>query len=345
MEMNFATNTYSPYRTAWLELHSEEILETDLPIIDPHHHLWDAPRQRYLLPELAEDVASGHSVKGTVFVECRSWYRNEGPSPFRPVGEVEFVAALAERARERAPNGVAYCNKIVGHADLTLGDDVEAVLEGLLHAGGGRLAGIRQSSASDSDPFVIAPSLSKPRHLLLQKPFQKGFRQLVSRGLSFDAFMYHHQISDLSALARAFPEASIVLDHLGSPIGIGSYMGRRSEIFLEWKSAMTELAQCPRVSVKLGGLGMQLAGFDFHRRPLPPTSVELAIAWKPYIETCIEIFGVDRCMFESNFPPDKGTCSYGVLWNSFKRLTTGYSANEKARLYHDNAARVYGIGH
>jgi predicted TIM-barrel fold metal-dependent hydrolase len=343
MQNNFATNTYTSYRQKWLDLRSEEIIEPGLPIIDPHHHLWDAPRQRYLLPDLAADVAGGHAVKATVFVECRSAYRIDGPAPLRPLGEVEFVLGLATQAKCESPHGVAYCERIVGHADLTLGDGVVPVLDGLVEAGRGRLVGIRQSSASDSDPYVIAPSFAKPRHLLLGKSFQRGFRHLASRDLSFDAFMYHHQIPDLTALARAFPEAQIVLDHLGTPIGIGSYAGRRREVFLEWAAAIAELAQCPSVSVKLGGLGMQLAGFDFHRRPLPPTSEDLAAAWKPYMEACIDLFGIDRCMFESNFPPDKGTCSYSVLWNSFKRLTAGYSAAEKSRLFHDNAARIYGI--
>jgi predicted TIM-barrel fold metal-dependent hydrolase len=341
--ISFATNTYTPYRQQWLDLHSEEILDPGLPIIDAHHHLWDAPRQRYLVTDLMDDVAGGHRVVATVYVECRFEYRRDGPVPLRPLGEVEYATRVARQSMDPSENGTTYCDKIIGHADLTLGDDVVPVLEGLIAAGQGRLPGIRHSSAYDSDPLVIAPGTAKPEHLLLQAEFRQGFKHLTPLGLSFDAFMYHPQIPDLTALARSFPEANIILDHLGSPIGIGSYAGRREAVFLEWAAALAELALCPNVSVKLGGLGMQVAGFHFHQCARPPSSVELAAAWKPYIETCIDLFGPNRCMFESNFPPDKGTCSYTVLWNCFKRLTAGYSATEKAQLFHDTCARIYGI--
>ncbi len=339
----FKTNTYVAWREDWLGLYTEATLEPDLPIIDAHHHLWGHPRQPYMLEEFTQDISSGHNIKATIYVECRSKYHTDGPVPLRPVGEVEFVENLVAQDRGTKAARTKSCEKIIGHADLALGDDVLPVLDRLVQAGRGRLCGIRQSSAWDKDPDVISPAATKPKDLLLQNNFQKGFQHLASAGLSFDAFMYHTQIPDLTALARTFPEANIILDHLGSPIGTGSYACQRKEVFTRWKSALAELAQCQNVSVKLGGLGMQLAGFDFHHRPAPPCSRELAVAWRPYIETCIELFGCKRSMFESNFPPDKGTCSYNVLWNTFKRITHGMSGTEKADLFYGTAARVYKI--
>jgi predicted TIM-barrel fold metal-dependent hydrolase len=159
--------------------------------------------------------------------------------------------------------------------------------------------------------------------------------------LSFDAWLFHPQIGELADLARAFPDTRIVLDHCGGPIGLGSYAARRDEIFALWKKSIQQIAACPNVSVKLGGLAMCLLGYDFHQRPAPPSSEQLAAAWNPYIETCIEAFGPGRAMFESNFPPDKGQCSYQVIFNAFKRIAAQYSEAEKTALFSKTAEEFY----
>jgi predicted TIM-barrel fold metal-dependent hydrolase len=235
----------------------------------------------------------------------------------------------------------AFCAGIVGHVNLMLGEGAREVLEAEIAAGQGRFRGIRHSSAWDADPDVAHMYATRPKGLLLDPTFRKGFACLAPLGLSFDAWLFHPQIGELSDLARAFPETRIVLDHCGGPVGIGSYANRREEIFPGWQASIRDVARCPNVVVKLGGLAMRLLGYDFHERPLPPSSEEAAAAWRPYIETCIEAFGPDRCMFESNFPPDKGQCSYQVIFNAFKRIAAPYSEAEKTALFSKTAADVY----
>jgi predicted TIM-barrel fold metal-dependent hydrolase len=324
---------YAGVNKDWLEQYSEEIIDPDRVIVDAHHHLWDRSGARYLFDEVLEDVGSGHNILSTVYVDCRSMYRANGAEHFRSVGEVEFANGVAAMSAGGGYGQTQICAGIVGHADLRLGMEVKPVLEALVQAGQGRFRGIRQVSAWDKDPQVITPMASRPRGLLLDKKFRSGFQYLAPLGLSFDAFLFHPQIPELSDLARAFPETRIVLDHIGGPLGLGSYASRRDENFVQWKKAIQTLALSPNVWVKLGGLGMKMAGFDFHLREKPPSSSQLASAWRPYIETCIEAFGSERSMFESNFPPDKGTCSYGVLWNAFKRISGGYSETEKTNLF------------
>ena len=257
------------------------------------------------------------------------------------VGEVEFVNGVAAMSASGAYGPTRACDGIVGTADLRAGTEVKAVLEAEIRAGGGRFRGIRQVSAWDADANIMRPMPSRPQGLLSEKTFREGFACLAPLNLSFDAFLLHPQLPELIDLARAFPETRIVLDHVGGPIGIGSYSSRRDEVFRDWQTSIRKLAKCDNVSVKLGGLGMRLAGFDFHARERPPSSEALAEAWQPYIETCIEAFGPRRSMFESNFPPDKGTCSYAVLWNAFKRLTAKYSDAEKAAMFAGTAAAFY----
>jgi len=327
--------------SAWLNLQPEEVLEPGLPICDPHHHLWDIEGYRYLLPDLLADVTAGHQVRSTVFVECGAMYRPDGAEEMRPVGETEFVNGAAAMSASGRYGAVRACAGIVGYADLSLGARVEAVLQAHLAAGGGRFRGIRHISAQDPSGAVRASRPNPPPRLLAEKRFREGFARLQGLRLSFDAWLYHPQIPELTDLARAFPGQPIVLDHVGGPLGIGPYAGKRDEYFPEWRRAMRELAQCPNVHVKLGGLGMKVMGYGFHKRPRPPGSQELADSWRPYIETCIEAFTPRRCMFESNFPMDKVSASYRVLWNAFKRLAAGASPAEKAALFHDTAAAFY----
>jgi predicted TIM-barrel fold metal-dependent hydrolase len=335
---------YADPREDWLALRKEEIIDPARPIVDPHHHLWDRGGQRYMIEEMAADIASGHNIIATVYVEARSMYRAGGPEALRPVGEVEFANGAAAMSASGGYGPAAICAGIVGHANLLLGDAARPVLEAEIAAGQGRFRGIRHSSAWDADADVAGMYATRPKGLLLDSVFRKGFACLAPLALSFDAWLFHPQIGELTDLARAFPDTRIVLDHCGAPIGIGSYANRREEILAGWKASIREIAKCPNVAVKLGGLAMRLLGYDFHDRAMPPSSEDAAAAWRPYIETCIEAFGADRAMFESNFPPDKGQCSYQVIFNAFKRIAAQYSEAEKTALFSKTAMDFYRLG-
>jgi predicted TIM-barrel fold metal-dependent hydrolase len=330
-----------PVDAAWLACGSEPALQPELPIIDPHHHLWDATRPRYLLDELLGDLGTGHRILATVFVECHAMWRASGPAALRPVGEAEFVAGIAAMSDSGHYGPTRIAAGIVAHADLALGEAVRPVLEALAAASGGRLRGIRHITAWDAAPETRSSSVLPPPGLLGDAGFRRGFAQLARHGLSFDAWLFHPQLPELIALARAFPETAIILDHAGGPLGVGPYAGHRQAVFAEWRDAMRALAACSNVRVKLGGVGMPIYGFGLQGAPTPPNSEQLARLWRPYVETCIEAFGAGRCMFESNFPVDKTSCSYDVLWNAFKRLAAGASAAERDALFRGTAAETY----
>lgn len=319
----------------------EPVLEPDLPIIDSHHHLWDGtpwvPDSRtYLVPELLADLQSGHRIEATVFVEAHAMYRAAGPEEMRPVGEVEFanrVAAMSASGRYGRPG---ICAGIIGHADLLLGERVDLVLEALSRAGGHRLRGIRYMAATDP---TVYPS-PRPPGLLLDPRFRAGYSRLAAFGLSFDAWVHHPQLDDVVDLARRFPDTPIIVNHAGGPLRIGYHASRLAEAHTEWAGAAERLARCPNIAMKLGGLGMRYLGFPT-RESGERTSTVLATEWRPYIEPLIQAFSPARCMFESNFPVDRRTCSYRILWNTFKHLAAGYSKSEKSALFKDTAARVY----
>jgi predicted TIM-barrel fold metal-dependent hydrolase len=334
-------NSYVAYRQGWLDLVREDALEPELPIVDPHHHLYERPKPLYLLEQLLADTGSGHNVLATVYIDSRSMYRATGPEELRCVGETEFANGAAAMCASGRYGPTRACAGIVGAARLDEGAGVRAALEAHLAAGNGRFRGVRHSTTWDPDPALQSPLPGRPRGIMGDARFRAGFAQLAPLGLSFDAYVFHHQLGELTDLAQAFPQTSIVLDHCGTPLGVGAYAGRRGEVFAEWTAAIAELARCENVSVKLGGLGLRICGFGWHERALPPTSEELADAWRPYIETCIEAFGARRSMFESNFPPDRGSCSYAALWNAFKRVAAGCSAAEKAELFAGTARRFY----
>jgi L-fuconolactonase len=342
---------------------AEEIIEPQLRIIDAHHHLWlwsqaalssleklhslsaEALRPtirrhtRYLLDEYLSDLDTGHNICASVFVDARVMYKATGPEAMKSVGEVEFVSGVAAMGASGKFGNISVCAGIVGGGiDLTLGDAVGDILDAHITAGGGRYRGLRVPVSYDSDPAIFGAGTGRPQ-VLLEDKFRAGFRHLQPLGLSFDAFVLEPQLPDLLDLARAFPETQIVLNHLGVPVGVGHYSGQRDQRFPLWRQNMRLLAACPNVTVKLGGIGMHFAGFDYASSPV--TSVRLASDWRPYIETCIDAFGVSRCMFESNFPVDSATCSYPMLWNAFKRLTSGASAQEKQALFSATAQRVY----
>jgi len=335
------SHNYLPVRQDWLDRRHEPALEPELPIIDPHHHLWDRPDWRYLLDDLLADTDTGHNIRATVYVQARSMHRAAGPEQMKPVGETEFVNGVAAMCASGTYGAIRVAAGIVGHADLTLGDRVEPVLAAHERAGGGRFRGIRHITAWDADASILNPSYRPPAGLLADGKFREGFRTLGRLGHSFDAWLYHPQIGDVTALARAFPDTPIVLNHVGGPIGIGPYAGKHREIFPAWAASIKALAACENVHVKLGGLGMRIGGFGFHEQAEPPSSQTLADTWRPYVETCITAFGARRAMFESNFPVDKGSYSYPVFWNACKILAKGASADEKADLFAGTAARVY----
>ena len=337
----------------------EAILEPELPIVDPHHHLWDRsmlppapgpehpfttaikPAQRYLLDELLKDTGSGHNIVATVFLECGAFYRADGPAELKSLGETEFVNGVAAMSASGVYGPTRACAGIVGRAELVLGDAVKGVLEQHISVGGGRFKGIRNSASWDADTEVLGPLNRLQAGHYLRDDFRAGFRHLAPLGLSFDAWMLEPQLPDLIDLARAFPATTIVLDHVGTPIGRGSYAGRMDERFGVWRDNIRELAKSPNVVVKLGGLAMAFCNFpSFLAEPRVP-SEQLAKEWGPYIETCIEAFGAERCMFESNFPVDMGSCTYAVLWNAFKRVAAGASADEKTALFSGTAKKVY----
>jgi predicted TIM-barrel fold metal-dependent hydrolase len=331
-----------PPRQAWLEkAQAETVLEPDLPIVDTHHHLWDRPGNRYLLHDFLEDVRSGHNVVATVFLECNAMLRAGGPEALRPVGQTEFVAGIAAMSDSGGYGPTRVAAGIVGFADLTLGDRVEPVLEANIRAGGGRFRGVRHAAAWDADQVIGNSRTANGPHLMQQKDFRAGLARLTALGLSLDAWVFHTQLDDLIDLARAHPAANIITGHCGGPLGYGPYAGKRDEVFAAWKPRIVELAQCRNVTMKLGGMMMRLASYDYGARSAPPSSAELAAMWRPYIETCIEAFGADRCMFESNFPVDKMGIGWVALWNAFKLIAAGASAAEKRALFCGTASRVY----
>ena len=332
----------------WLDLVKEEIIEPDLPICDPHHHLWDRnshqPIQpRYLLDEILEDINSGHNIVSTVFIECGAMFKTDGPEHMRPVGETEFVNGIAAMSASGAYGSAKIAAGIVGTVDLTIGALAGEVLDSHIVAGGGRFRGIRRAVAWDAADVIRNHRTDPPAGLLLQDDFRLGFAELGPRGMTFEAWCYHTQIPEVTDLARAFPDTTIILDHFGGPLGTGPYQGNADEVFEIWKTSVSELATCENVFAKLGGINMDVNGFGWHENSNPPSSAELADATRRYYDYAIEVFGANRCMFESNFPVDKLSCSYQVIWNTFKRIASGATATEKSALFHDTAAKVYSL--
>lgn len=341
---------------------NEDILEPDLAIIDPHHHLWDLrplvpmfPEPRhvfietiagapyYAFDQLHADLTTGHNIVGTVFMECGAFYRADAEDAFKPVGEVEFVNGVAAQSASGLYGKLRACAAIVGHADMLLGDGAAPVLERLIAAGGGRFRGIRHSAAWDSEPATLGPPFHAREGLLASDEFQKGFAHLGAYGLTFDAWVLEPQLSDVIALAHKFPHQPIVLNHCGTPLNIGAYRGKLPEHFDRWRKAIHQLSECPNVSVKLGGLAMAFCGMPEDGPAKGTASQALAELWRPYIESCIEAFGPAPAMFESNYPVDRWGATYPVLWNAFKRITAGASADDKRALYAGSAASFYGI--
>ncbi len=337
----------------------DEILDPARPIVDPHHHLWDrrhAPAggadphpfgqaidlsPHYLFDALRADFGSGHNVVGSVFVECGAFYRADGPAAMRPVGETEFVNGVAAMSASGLYGPARLCAGIVAHADLMAGSAVRPVLEAHLAAAPARLRGIRHSVAWDVDPGVLGMLQRAPAGMLGDAQFRAGLSEVAAMGLSYDVWLLAPQVLELVALARAMPHLSIVCDHLATPLGIASHAGKRDTGFAAWEADIRALAACPNVVMKLGGLAMPFGGFASFMAHPPATAAMLAEEWRPWVETAIAAFGATRCMFESNFPVDRGTCDYRTLWNAFKLIAAGASEDEKTALFSGTAAQVY----
>jgi L-fuconolactonase len=332
----------------WLALTPEPALEPELPICDPHHHFWDfrterLPYQRYLLHELVADIQSGHNVRTTVFIEARAMYRADGPEEMRPVGEVEFVQGLAAASASGLYGPSRAAAAIVGHADLNLGEGVAPALEALQAASPNRFRGIRHSVTWDPHPELENTAAHVRQGQLASDQFRAGARVLARMGFSLEAWLWFPQLPELADFARAVPDLPIVLNHIGGLVRVGPYANREDEVAATWRNGIAAVAACPNVTVKLGGIGMPRTGFDWHERSKPIGSEELAASMAPWMTYCIDQFGPTRCMFESNFPVDKVSYSYNVLYNAFKRLSSTYSPSERAALFHDTATRVYRI--
>ena len=333
----------------WLDQISEEIIDQDIEIVDPHHHLWPGPprtegakaENRYLLEDLWKDTESGHKISKTVFVECGQGYYESGPDAMKPVGETKFVYEVAEEAK--LDKSKAQIEGIVGHADMMIGSSAREVLEAHVEEGKGRFKGIRHGASWDESEEIRNSHSIPIRHIYLDSKFQQGIEQLDALNLTLDAWNYHKQIKELTELAKCFPNLKIVQNHFGGPLGIGPYKNKREEVFSEWKDSISELAERENVYMKLGGLAMPINGWGWHKRELPTTSDELVEKHGKYYLHAINSFGVKRCMFESNFPVDKRSISYPILWNGFKRVVRDYSLEEKEFLFSKAAAEFYSL--
>lgn len=329
----------------WLALTQESTLEPEIPICDPHHHFWEqrpepVDYQRYLLPELAADINSGHNVRSTVFLEARSSYRTDGPVEMRSVGEVEFVEALAEASASGQYGPGRPAAAIIGNADLKLGADVGPVLEALQGASPTRFRGIRHNVTWNVDPEW---DNRETEGIVATPKFREGAKVLASKGMCLDVMQSFPQLPEIADFAKSVPDLSIIVNHIGGLSRVGIYANKDEEVTATWREGIAAVAACPNVTVKLGGMGMPRTGFGWHTRAKPIGSEELAESMSPWMTYCIEQFGPVRCMFESNFPPDKVSFSYNVMYNAFKRLSKGYSESERAQMFHGTATRIYRI--
>ena len=345
--MNTNKSPHLPVRQEWLNQLIEDPISPNIPIIDPHHHLWDVGFGRYYIEELLEDInSSGHNIVSTVYIMSSSntkIYSKDGLEEFKPLTEIEFATSEGKRADLIPNNRVKVNASIVGSVDLTYGNKLKPVLEKAVNISEGRLKGIRMLLASHTDPRISSGAVKSDLGLMLHPNFIDGAKCIQDANLSLDFWIYHTQLNEMEKIARALPDLTIILNHIGGPIHIGEYEGKQAATHREWRSAMMRLSRIPNINVKLGGLGMAVNGAKFHNSKFPPNSVQLSDVWKPWIYETIDMFGFDRCMFESNFPVDKGSCSYGALWNAFKIIAKDMSDDEINKLFSKNAAKIYKI--
>lgn len=321
-------------------------IEPGLPIVDAHHHVYASYADKFFYPleDFQRDMNSGHRIIGSVYIEAyESGWRTSGPEALRPVGEVELAAGIGSKPVPTATGDSAVAAAIVSHADLTLGDAVEEVLQAQLAVAQGRLRGVRHRLAAVEGPVEQFHPVRRELHVMRDASFRRGVARLARLGLSFDAWVYHTQLDELIELADAFPDTRIVVDHVGGPIGVANFRPRRAEVLREWEANLRALAMRPNVVMKIGGMGMAVLGFGFENGERPPQAQAIVNAWKPLIDVCVDVFGTSRCMFESNFPVDKQSCSYVELWNAFKLATQGWSQQERGDLFYRTACRAYSL--
>ncbi len=331
-----ATSRPDPASQEWLDSVIEPIVDPDVAIIDPHHHLWPpGGSMPYRLDDLEGDLDSGHQVVDTVFVECGAAYDRAADEAFAPVGETAYVAGEAQRCDRRVMGG------IVAHADLRLGAELDDVLDAHEEAGNGRFRGIRHAGSHALHPELLTIPGRAPVALYAEPAFRAGVARLGERGLSYDTWHYHYQNQEFLELAREVPGTTMVLDHFGTPLGVGPYESQRDHIFEQWKADIADIARCPNVVAKIGGLAMPDNGFGWHLADRPPSSAEFIEAQGRYYLHAIEQFGPDRCMFESNFPVDRLSLSYRTFWNAAKTLIADFSADERDAMLRGTAARIY----
>ena len=323
----------------WLALNGEQAIEPALRIVDPHHHIWDPPGNRYMFDDLLEDFQSGHNIIASVYVQTHAMSRARGPELMRPVGETEFANGVAAQSASGNYGSTQVCAGIVGSADIQRGAEIERLLEAHICAAGGRFRGIRPTTAWHESSQVRI--LDVTPNLLMQQAARDGIACIARAGLTLDLWLFFTQLDDALDVCRRFPELSVIINHCGGPLGIGPYADRKREAFESWREKVVEVARCPNAVMKIGGLAMRYAGFDFNKQSEPPSSDLLAQSWKPFVDVCIEAFGPSRCMFESNFPVDKGMCGYVALWNAFKKLTVHHSADDREWLFHKTAITTY----
>ena len=336
-----------PNSRKWLDQFKEEIVNPEQEIVDSHHHLWSGSRKGrwsdYLLKDLWKDTDSGHNIRKTVFIECRSNYRTDGPEYMRSLGETEFAAKIAEES-QKSLGAHAEVSAIVSFADITLVNLLDEILDAHEDAGRGLFRGIRYSGAFDENrESFIDPIRLVAKNLFSRKDFIKGVRKLGLRGLNYESWLFHHQIKSFTDLAHAVPDTLLIMDHLGGPLGVGPYEGKQEEIFKKWKKDIEELAKCENVFIKLGGMAMPNNGFAWHKQSIPPSSDEFVDKHGKYYLHAIECFGPNRCMFESNFPVEGVSISYHVLWNGFKKIVNHFSENEKEMMFSNTATLVYNL--
>lgn len=324
--------------SAWLAQINEDVLDPDRDIVDPHHHLWPQPSMGYNFPELLSDTTDGHRVSQTVYMECGAAYFENGPEHLKCVGETEFIANAAKLAmHQESPTQIA---GLVARADLR-DENLDSTLNAHEVAAEGLFRGIRQAGAcSEGIEGLIIPGGAEA-HLFEQDEFRRGVEHLGALGLTYDTWLYHFQLPEFVELARAVPDTTMILDHFGTPLGVGPFADQREAIFEKWKVDIAELAKCPNVFMKLGGLAMPDNGFCWYGRELPPSSDEFVDAQAPYYAHTIACFGPERCMFESNFPVDRLSVSYRVLWNAFKKMTAHFSEDDKNLLFSGVARKAY----
>jgi len=330
-----------PVRSDWLALREEPVIDPELPIIDAHHHLWTRSYAPYMFDDLLADVQSGHKVAATIFVQCSTMYRSDGPENMKPLGEVEFANGVAAMSASGAYGQARLCAGIVGFADLLQGRSVRPLLEAQMKAAGERFKGIRTLAAWSPVQVKAVPDTDSRQQLLSDKTYREGLAELVDLGLSLDVLIFHTQIDEIDDLARAFPSARIVVNHMASPVISGPYRERADEMRQLWREGIKRLSDRPNVYLKLGGIASRLSGSMMHTLPEPPSSERLAAHFQPFVTHCVDYFGAERCMFESNFPVDKGQTSYRLLWNAFKLASARYNRHQREALFWRTANDFY----